>query len=209
MLALIAETFGKLKQRVLWKFEDASLEKVPENVMVRKWLPQSDIFAHKHVTLFISHGGLFGNLEALHRGIPILFIPLYGDQYRNALRAEIKGFGTKIIFNELTTEVLLKKIRQLTDTKVYYNKAQEISTLIRDNPIEPMDEAMFWIEYVCRHKGAKHLKSHAIHMSWFSYLLLDIVSVIVIASVLLGLIVFKLFKLIFKRQSRKNLKKDE
>lgn len=191
------------------KFEDESLGNIPENVMVRKWLPQTDIFAHENIKLFISHGGLFGNLEALHRGVPILFIPLYGNQYRNALRAEKKGFGTKIIFNELTTEILLEKIRQLTDTNVYYNKAQEMSVLLRDNPIEPMAVAMFWIEYVCRHKVAKHLKSHAIHMSWYSYLLLDIISIILLASVVMVLIMFKLFKLLFKNKSRKNAKKDE
>lgn len=53
---IFIEVFSKLKQNVIWKFEDESL-KTPKNVLIRKWLPQSDILAHPNVVLFISHGG--------------------------------------------------------------------------------------------------------------------------------------------------------
>lgn len=39
----ILDVFGNLKQKVLWKFEDETIGKLPSNVMVRKWLPQQDI----------------------------------------------------------------------------------------------------------------------------------------------------------------------
>lgn len=55
------------KQKVIWKYEDgkALAGQVPSNVLVRKWLPQSDILAHKNVRLFISHAGMFSNFEVL------------------------------------------------------------------------------------------------------------------------------------------------
>jgi glucuronosyltransferase len=37
------EVFSKLKQRVLWKWENDSLAGQPGNVKLGKWLPQSDI----------------------------------------------------------------------------------------------------------------------------------------------------------------------
>lgn len=74
------ETFAKLKQKVLWKYEDESIKNLPLNVMIRKWLPQSDILAHKNLILFITHGGVFGKQEGLYHGVPMLMIPFYGDQ---------------------------------------------------------------------------------------------------------------------------------
>lgn len=79
-LKAFIESFRRVKQKVLWKFEDETITNLPPNVMVRKWLPQSDILAHKNIVLFITHGGVFGNQEGIYRGVPMLMIPFYGDQ---------------------------------------------------------------------------------------------------------------------------------
>lgn len=80
MLRLFLRVFGSLKQRVLWKFEDESIGQLPPNVMIRKWLPQADILAHRNVKVFITHGGLFGTQEGVHYAVPMLGIPFYCDQ---------------------------------------------------------------------------------------------------------------------------------
>ena len=49
--------FGKLKQKVVWKWETEEMEGKPPNVMLHKWLPQQDVLGHPNVKLFISHGG--------------------------------------------------------------------------------------------------------------------------------------------------------
>lgn len=49
--------FRTLEQRIIWKFEDETY-KVPSNVLIGKWLPQSDILAHPNMVLFITHGGI-------------------------------------------------------------------------------------------------------------------------------------------------------
>jgi len=53
---------------------------------------------------------------------------------------------------------------------------KKISALSKDKPGTPLDRAVWWAEYVIRHNGAKHLRSTAIDLPWYQYLLLDIVA---------------------------------
>lgn len=39
----IINVFRKLKQTVLWKWEDDKLENKPSNLIVRNWMPQKEI----------------------------------------------------------------------------------------------------------------------------------------------------------------------
>lgn len=172
-----ADTFKKLKQRVLWKYEDDSLADIPSNVMIRKWMPQNDVLAHPNVILFISHGGAFGTSESLYHGVPLVLIPFMGDQFRNAQRIATAGYGKLLKHRDITDESFEKAITEIISNKSYLDKAKETSAIYRNNLVKPMDEAMFWIEHVAKFKGAKHLKSHAVHMSWFTYLLLDVILV--------------------------------
>lgn len=115
----------------------------------------------------------------------MLFIPIFGDQLRNALISVSSGNALLLPYSELTFESLSSKLAEMVTNKAYYNRAKELARLFNDNLVHPMDEAMFWIEYVMRSKGAYHLKSNAVNMSLFSYLLLDILLVPVVALAVL------------------------
>lgn len=151
--------------------------------MIRNWLPQNDILAHPNVVLFISHGGVFGMLESVWHGVPMLLTPLFGDQHRNSMRATRAGYGKFLPFFSITNETLMSSVQSLITNKSYLAKAQEVSSIFKANLVSPMEEAMFWIEYVCQFSGAPHLKSHAVEMSWLSYLLFDILFVALIGII--------------------------
>lgn len=104
----------------------------------------------------------------------MLFIPFFADQQRNAFQSEQSGNGLTLPFTKLTTETLSATVNEMLTNQKYLNRAKELANLFNDNLVHPMNESIFWIEYVMRTKGAKHLKSHAVNMSWFSILLLDI-----------------------------------
>lgn len=206
-LDMFLNAFGKLKQNVIWKFENESLPNLPPNVLTLKWLPQSDILAHENVVLFITHGGQSGTFEGTARGVPMLFTPIFGDQHRNAIKTVAAGHGLQIPLGTLTQESLTKTLNEMLNNKKYFNRAKEVASLFNDNLVHPMDVAMYWIEYVARHKGATHLKSNAVNMSWFSYLLLDIVLVIPIAIVLTLYLVGKLICSCVKKSNDKPRKR--
>lgn len=79
----IYAALSKLKQRVIWKWDDESIEVDESKFMVRKWFPQDDILAHEKVKLFVTHGGLLSCTESILRGKPVVGIPIFGDQMVN------------------------------------------------------------------------------------------------------------------------------
>lgn len=46
-----------------------------------------------------------------------------------------------------------------------------------------MDTAVYWVEYVIRHRGAPHLRVAAVRMPWYRYFMVD-----VLGMVFLGLV---------------------
>lgn len=189
------DTFRQLKQKILWKWEDENISNLPENVIVRKWMPQSDILAHKNVILFITHGGMFGTMEGIHRGVPMLFLPFFGDQHRNALQATQSGYGLMLHFNSVSSKTLNKRLNALIYNENFRQKAKEISTRFKDNPIDPLANAVYWMEFIVRHKGAKHLKSAAVNQSYFSYMLFDVYFALVLGLFIVMLGVRKVITL--------------
>lgn len=76
----IIGALSRLKQKVLWKWDDESLKLDESRFFIRKWLPQDRILAHPNVKLFVTHGGLLSTIESIYREKPIVGIPIFGDQ---------------------------------------------------------------------------------------------------------------------------------
>lgn len=47
MVSALLSKLSKIKQTVMWKWENDQLPDLPENVIVRKWFPQNDILGMK------------------------------------------------------------------------------------------------------------------------------------------------------------------
>lgn len=166
-------------------------------------MPQNDILAHPNVILFIGHGGMFGTMEGLYHGVPLLLIPFFGDQFRNAIRIDASGHGKSIQHRDITKESFSKAINEIISNKAYLNKVKETSAIFQHNLVHPMDEAMYWIEYVAKFKGAKHLKSHAAYISWFTYLLLDVILVTLFGAFVILLVIYALVKDLIRWKNKK------
>ncbi|XP_054744472.1 UDP-glycosyltransferase UGT5-like [Anastrepha obliqua] len=179
-IELLLNAFAQLKQNVLWKFENSSIAQLPSNVKIYKWLPQNDILAHHNLKLFITHGGIFSTQEGIYWGVPMLCIPFFGDQHRNAMKVTGAGYAEVLIFNKMTSEDLVQQIQLLISDPNYKRRALEASRLFRDNPMDPLQEAGFWLEYVIRHGGAWHLKSRGAYMPLYQYLLLDVLACVLV-----------------------------
>ncbi|XP_055838430.1 UDP-glycosyltransferase UGT5-like [Episyrphus balteatus] len=185
-MKLFLEVFSTMKQRILWKFEADKVPKLPKNVMVQKWMPQNDILAHPNVKVFITHGGLFGSQEGVYHGVPMLGMPFFCDQYLNLKKATKAGYAISLSFPDITKEGLNHSLTELLENPFYRENMKRISEIFRDRPMNARDTAMYWIEYIIRHKGAPHIRSAGLDLSWYQFYLLDVMAfgVLVVSSII-------------------------
>ncbi|CAK1594071.1 unnamed protein product [Parnassius mnemosyne] len=192
----LLKVFGELKQTVIWKFEE-NLPDRPKNVHILQWAPQQSILAHPNCVLFITHGGFLSSTETIHFGVPIIGIPVYGDQFSNINRAVKKGYAKKVDLTYSVADDLKVAINDILSDPKYKKRVKELSFIYHDRPVSPGDELVHWVEHVIRTGGALHLRSPALDVTWYKKMYLDLVAVI--------FIVFAIFILFYKLLIKKCL----
>lgn len=72
-----------------------------------------------------------------------------------------------------------------------------------------LEKAVWWTEYVIRHRGAPYFRSSAIDMPWYEYLLMDVIAFLA-ATVLLALyVLYKIVRYIWSSLSTYGSKIDK
>ncbi|XP_049780160.1 UDP-glucosyltransferase 2-like [Schistocerca cancellata] len=189
--ALMA-AFSELPQRVLWKFEDDTLPGKPSNVMISKWLPQEEVLAHTRIRLFITQGGLQSFNEASYYGVPLIGIPFFGDQGYNVAKMVSAGIGVKLDFKLITKESTLEAVRTVLENPSYRENMRRFSAIYREHQSTSLENALWWVEYVIRHRGAPHLRPAALDLAWWQLLLLDVIGFVVAAAAAVSFVLYKL-----------------
>ncbi|XP_046401765.1 UDP-glycosyltransferase UGT5-like [Ischnura elegans] len=206
--------FSKVKQRVLWKWEGENpLPGQPKNVRLEKWLPQQDLLAHPNIKMFVTHGGLLSFQEATSRGVPLIGIPFFGDQEMNMNKVLQMELGVKVDAANITADNMLNAINEILGNPKYAQNMKKASAIMKDQKDEPLDRAIYWIEYVLRHDGAKHLKPAAFYLSWYQVYLLDVIFLAIILPNVLhtvaGIVVMRLIKKWWNSRGKKDASKNK
>uniref|UniRef100_A0AAY4ESH8 UDP-glucuronosyltransferase n=1 Tax=Denticeps clupeoides TaxID=299321 RepID=A0AAY4ESH8_9TELE len=171
----IAAAFAELPQKVIWRHTGDKPATLGNNTLLVNWLPQNDLLGHPKVKAFVAHGGTNGVQEALYHGVPVVGLPLFFDQYDNLLRLQQRGAAKILSFETLDKTVFLQALQEVLHDPFYRMNMQRLSRLHKDQPMKPLDQAIFWIEFVMRHKGAAHLRTESYKMPWYAYHSLDVI----------------------------------
>jgi UDP:flavonoid glycosyltransferase YjiC (YdhE family) len=75
-----------------------ALGTVPDNVTVREFVPQAEVFTH--ATAVVCHGGSGTLLGGLAAGLPMVVVPLFADQPYNARAVDAAGAGIAVLSPE-------------------------------------------------------------------------------------------------------------
>ncbi|XP_069313535.1 UDP-glucuronosyltransferase 2B4-like isoform X2 [Eulemur rufifrons] len=188
---VIASALAQIPQKVLWRFDGKKPDTLGPNTRLYKWLPQNDLLGRPKTKAFITHGGANGIYEAIYHGVPMVGIPLFADQPDNIAHMKAKGAAVRVDFNTMSSTDLLNALKTVINDPMYKENAMKLSRIHHDQPMKPLDRAVFWIEFVMRHKGAKHLRVAAHDLTWFQYHSLDVIGFLLACVVTATFIITK------------------
>ncbi|XP_037845310.1 UDP-glucuronosyltransferase 2B20 isoform X2 [Chlorocebus sabaeus] len=204
---MIASALAQIPQKVLWKFDGKKPNTLGSNTRLYKWLPQNDLLGHPKTKAFITHGGTNGIYEAIYHGIPMVGIPLFADQHDNIVHMKVKGAALSVDIRTMSSRDLLNALKSVINDPIYKENAMKLSRIHHDQPMKPLDRAVFWIEFVMRHKGAKHLRVAAHNLTWIQYHSLDVIAFLLACVATVIFIITKCCLFCFRKLAKTGKKK--
>jgi len=82
----------------------------------------------------------------------------------------------------------------------------KLRSLLQDEPLKGIQKAVWWAEYVIRHKGTRHLRSPTVDIEWYKYLLVDVMIVLIGLPVLVLVAIVKVLAVVKQRRIRRKTK---
>ncbi|XP_060807676.1 UDP-glucosyltransferase 2 [Amyelois transitella] len=209
VISSFVDVFAELRYNVLWKWHTEDVPRLPKNVKISKWLPQRDLLMHPNVKLFITQGGLQSTDEAIAAAVPLIGIPMLGDQWYNVEKYVHHGIGVRLDIETIDADKFKDAIDTVINDKSYLDNIRKLKSLMYDQPQTPLEKAVWWTEYVLRH-GGRHLRSPAANLPWTVYyeieLLFYLLLFVIGARFLLVYLLFRLYKFVRGWLSKRKLK---
>uniref|UniRef100_A0AC34Q935 UDP-glucuronosyltransferase n=1 Tax=Panagrolaimus sp. JU765 TaxID=591449 RepID=A0AC34Q935_9BILA len=175
------------------------------NVDIVEWVPQSDILAHPRLRGFISHGGMNSVVETALRGVPVIVLPLFFDQLRNAKMVEYREIGLFLEPENLSEKNLIEKIDRLLFDPKYQKGAKRLAKLIATSPNQPDKVFLDWTNFVIENGPLPELIPNSVNLNFFQYYCIDILCISCLIILAIFYLIFKLSTLIKNRNSKEKL----
>ncbi|KAF8363933.1 hypothetical protein PRIPAC_90856 [Pristionchus pacificus] len=193
----------------IWKYEKPE-DKISENIanlIEATWLPQIDLLYDPRLSLFITHCGQGSTIEATTAGVPLIVVPIVGDQKRNA--AVIARIGTGIVLEKQSLEdaVMMESTLRsaLTDDK-YRKKASAVGEMIRHRPFSPRATFVKNMEFLARFGPLRMFDHYGQQLSLVQYYLIDVFAFLMSIVMIASFVLFKIVTYLLQNCGRKEKK---
>ncbi|XP_041110761.1 UDP-glucuronosyltransferase 3A1-like [Polyodon spathula] len=189
--------FALIPQAVIWRYHRSQWPEDLQpaaNVKLVEWLPQNDLLGHPSARLLVTHGGQNSLMQAVYHAVPVLGIPLFGDQFDNMVRAEVKGLGLALEPTELRREDFARIMRRLITDKRYKTSALALSEIHHSHPLPPGQRLEMWVEHILQSGGGAHLRTYSLQQPLYQQYLIDVILGLVASLLLLLYTLIKIGK---------------
>ncbi|KAI6171776.1 Glucuronosyltransferase [Aphelenchoides besseyi] len=177
----------------IWKYEvEDGIGSALKNLMIEKWIPQPDLLSHPKLLAFITHAGMNSITEATYLGVPLIAVPLFADQPRNAAMIRRKKVGVVIDKRNLTAVSLIEAVRSVVYNSMYKENAQKLAEILAAKT-SPDERLVKSTEFAARFDVHEHLDLPGRHLSVVEYYNLDVLAFV---SISVSLFIFTAYKLL-------------
>ncbi|XP_075040421.1 UDP-glucuronosyltransferase 3A1-like [Mixophyes fleayi] len=193
---------AKIPQKVIWRYQTSHWPEevaLAPNVKIVDWLPQNDLLGHPKVRLLVTHGGMNSLMEAVYHGVPVLGIPLFGDQYENMVRIKAKNMGTSIPPEQLKSENFAQTILEIIQNKSYKTSAMKLSAIRKSLPFPPDQQLLRWVEHIVQTGGGGHLHPYSYQQPWYQQCLLDVILFVTVCLTVTVYLIVTLFRVLIQK----------
>ncbi|CAI5455793.1 unnamed protein product [Caenorhabditis angaria] len=168
-----------------------------KNINLVDWVPQNAVLKHPNLKLFVSHGGMNSVLESMSYGVPMVLMPVFTDQFKNAKTVERRGAGKMISRETIKDETFYNEISNILENSEYQKNAKRIAKLIKTRPFSANERVLKWIDFVLKYPVNLDLQSN--NFSLFTYFHFDVL-IFIIFSFIAGRFIYHNIHFKIKKQ---------
>ncbi|AOT85594.1 egt [Cyclophragma undans nucleopolyhedrovirus] len=157
--SMLIDTFAVFNDdyTILWKIDDAAVQNItlPSNVVTRNWFNQRAVLNHPKTVGFITQGGLQSSDEAIDAQVPMVCLPMMGDQFHHAHKLHRFGVAHSLDTAVVTHEQLLLATQSILSDAAYRNNIKKLRATIRHDKAlySPVEKAIKLTERVLRYRN--------------------------------------------------------
>ncbi|CCD70335.1 glucuronosyltransferase [Caenorhabditis elegans] len=162
----------------IWKYEseETSFANGAENIIFKKWTPQTALLADSRLSAFFTHGGLGSVNELSYLGKPALLCPLFADQVRNSKMLSRHNGSIEISkFNLESYNTLRSALHSILFDESYAENAEKLAKKLEFQPAKPKELFVRHAEFAARFGEQPALDCNLRTMGFATYHLLDVV----------------------------------
>ena len=129
-------------------------------------------------------------------------IPVFVDQGDVLTRIVDKGIGVGLD-KTATADEIYNAVVEVRDNTKYRKKIKKLSSLMKLRRHSPMEDTVWFLEYVAMSEGAEHLKLASRHLNLVQYYSVDSMIILLCSTVIIIIIGYNLYN--YQAEQKLNL----
>ncbi|KAH7722058.1 Protein UGT-54 [Aphelenchoides avenae] len=176
MKSAFLEAFAEFPEyELIWKDANAAVDRTPANVHFFDWVNQPAVLGHPRLKAFITHSGLNSVNEAAASGVPLVTMPLFGDQLYNAATAKSHGISVNLDVTRVTKDAIVDALKKVLEDPKYQENAHLLKRKLQTYPLRAEEQFLRHVEFAAEFPPLAELNLYGAELSFLEYHNLDLI----------------------------------